>query len=46
MIVWLLSKRGRKYVYIAMAVVIVDLVVGPMLVAWELKVIKELLDNS
>jgi hypothetical protein len=46
MIIWLLSKRGRKYVYIAMAVILLDLIVGPMLIVWELKILKDLLDSE
>ena len=46
MIIWLLMKRGRIYIYIAMAVVLIDLIVGPMIIAWELKLIKDMLDSK
>ena len=40
MIVWLLSKRQRRYFYLTFVVVLLDLIVGPMLIAWELRVLK------
>lgn len=43
MIVWLLSTRRRKYALLAAAIVVADLIIGPMIIAWEIKVLKGML---
>lgn len=42
MIVWLLAKRQRKYLYLAFAIIIIDMIIGPLLIAWEIELLRNL----
>jgi len=46
LIVWLLSKRTRRYLYLALALIVLDLTIGPILLAWELRLLKGYIDGS
>lgn len=46
MIVWLLAQKQRRYFYLAFAIIVLDLIIGPMLIAWEVSILKGLLHGG
>jgi hypothetical protein len=42
MIIWLLNKRKRRYFYLAIVIVLLDVFVGAWLINWELQIMKSM----